>query len=287
MKSLRGYFENIAGLKTYIDKYPASIIDLPVLLDEEFLIEFGSGAGNDIRWLFEHGKAAHDMCSFEIDREALIRARYNLDELLGLWSIMHLPLDALNSGFKDGIVDYVYANNMLHCLSNEDKIYAAISEAYRLLGAGGVFFGKTLSDKVNPKRIAEVKSKQKKLIERASAKPQEKVTCLQVFTRETDCSTGISISRTVIYDSQTPEGVARLALYNQEKERRRKYEEMPDRKEAFALATVQALQEGRLVGIAPEKLENMARNVGFTHTHTEIREHAWKPTTDFYFRFEK
>lgn len=55
----------------------------------------------------------------------------------------------------------------------------------------------------------------------------------------------------------------------------------------FALNTARALQEGRLVGLPPKELEDMARSVGFAHVYTELREHPWKPTTDFYFRFEK
>lgn len=288
MKSLPGYFEDIASTKTYIGKYPASIIDLDALLNGGFLIEFGSGAGNDIKWLFEHGKRADSMCSFEPDVEACWRLRYNLDGLLGCWSILHLPLSAFDSNFSDGSANYVYANNMLHCLGNEDNVYACIEEAYRLLKRGGVFFGRTLSDKIDVKRIAEVKRKQRELIARALAEPPpERVECLQVFSRTTDCSTGISVFRTAIYDSQTPEGVARLERYNQEKESRRKYEEIPDKKEAFALSTVRALQDGRLVGVAPEKLENMARSVGFNRNYTEVRDHPWKPTADYFFRFEK
>jgi len=287
MEAIAGYFENIAATKTYIDRYPASIIDLDALLKGGLLIEFGSGAGNDIKWLYEHGKPAHLMCSFEPDYGACLRLRYNLDPLLGLFSIMHLPINALKSGFDDCSANYVHANNMLLCAGSKDNIYTLVREAYRLLQNDGVAFGRTLSDKIDHQRAIKVQEKQAEVIARALAKPPlRKVERLKRFTRVTNASTRISHSYTEIVDSTTAEGRALLAEYNENRERRR-HEKRPDFKEAFVLETVEALREGRLVGIPPQELEHMARSAGFSRTHTEIRRHPWKPTTDFYFRFDK
>lgn len=60
-----------------------------------------------------------------------------------------------------------------------------------------------------------------------------------------------------------------------------------DDNEKFALLTAKALQDGILVGLAKEELEKMAKQVGFTKVYTELKPWKWKPTTDFYFRFEK
>lgn len=322
MKSLPGYFQHTIE-KTYIDKYPPSIINLDKVIKNGTLLEFGPGTGNDLVWLLQNGKLPNQLNSLESDPEAFMIlsdklynqlvimfkggmplgklfimkteevaskiSSYTPQTLALFWIHFHLPLGIGDQKYPStGTFDYVYANNSFHCMGSKAGISTALSTAYSHLKPGGVLFGRTLSDKIDSKRITEVKRKQKEIIDSALAEPPlERVECLQVFSRLTDCSTGISVLRTAIYDSQTPDGAVLLEKYNQDMENRRKYEEQPDRQEAFALATVRALQEGRLVGLPPKELEDMARSVGFAHVHTELREHPWKPTTDFYFRFER
>jgi SAM-dependent methyltransferase len=218
MKSLPGYFEHI-NRKTYLDRYPKKIIRFDELKDKVF-IEFGAGSGNDIDWLLTQGFNPKDMFLIEIDDDACSQAMKNLNEEFGEYSSHILLRDARSSGLKNLFADFVYANNMLHCLETRDNIFLVLKEAFRILRDGGVLFGRTLLENVDKQKLEAIS-------------------------------------------------------------------EPKNRKEKFALLTANALQDGILVGLTEREIKKMAKEVGFSRAYTEIKPWKWKPTTDFYFRFEK
>ena len=158
MKSIPGYFGHIDD-KTYLDRYPPSIIELNRIKDG-VLVEFGAGLGNDLLWLIEQGATAERLFYLELDEEAYKIAQEKLGNQFGIYTYHLLLRDAKNSNLKSGNANFVYANNMLHCLEDKDGITAVTSEAYRLLVAGGVFFGRTLSAEINITRLEAIKDPQ-------------------------------------------------------------------------------------------------------------------------------
>lgn len=256
-QSMPGYFEHIRT-KTYIDRYPGCIVRLDELRDAT-IVEFGSGMGNDARFLIEQvGINPSRLFLVEPDPLVFTDALDNLESagwdpncFGGIFMEGIFELD-----IPDGIADFVYANNFLHCLryhtiieeakimafqistrlgrrmqleweeaakrTPEQRIESAVRKAWHLLRQDGIFFGRTLSDAVNPDNLNQLKQK----------------------TRLSE-------------------------------------------RERFALKTAQALQTGELVGIQPEELEQYAKQVGFKKTLTQIKPTEEKPTQDYYFRFER
>ncbi len=222
MESLKDYFKHIAREypKTYLDKYPETIIRLGDLM-QGTLLEIVAGTGNDLLWLFQNGMPPEKMVSLENDMEAYRRQSYTLHDALGAWAFTHMPIGIQDPIFNgEGIFNFIYANNTLHCLDHKEGIQKALSRTFTFLKSKGIFFGRTLSNKINKKRLESI------------AVPESE-------------------------------------------------------KQEFALKTARAVQENKLVGILPEELEDMAIGAGFSHTYTESKKHPWKPTEDYYFRFEK
>ena len=128
--------------------------------------------------------------------------------------------DSRSTGLKENFADFVYANNMFHCLETRDNILSVLKEAYKILKNNGVLFGRTLLNKIDKQKLHFISNPK-------------------------------------------------------------------NNDEEFALQTAKALQEGNLIGLSEDQLKKLAKNVGFSKVYTEHKPWKWKPTTDFYFRFEK
>ncbi len=249
-QSMNGYFEHV-GNKTYIDRYPASIINLKELENAK-IIEFGSGTCSDANYLINSlGIAPINLFLMECDMYYLTKGVDKLegcDTCLFFDSGMYnctddtehcrvlpniIPRDILDNHFPDRFADFVYANNFLHSLGYpymgyygtgfepKDKIRRVIGEAYRLLKTDGVFFGRTLSDRINTEKLKKLSIQH-----------------------------GLS------------------------------------RKEKFCLRTVDALSRKELIGLACEELVGYGINTGFSIIYIEITVSDWSPISDIYFRFE-
>ncbi len=80
-QSIPGYFEHIRD-KTYIDKYPGSIIRLDDLKHSK-IVEFGSGVGNDVNYLISEMKCdPQNLFLIESDIFHFIDTHDNLERLL-------------------------------------------------------------------------------------------------------------------------------------------------------------------------------------------------------------
>lgn len=146
--SLRGYFDHIED-KVYIDHYPKSVIKLDELKNQ-MIVELGGGLGNDARWLLDFGVRPTNFYFVELDRAVYEQARTQLSMLA---EQDHLFLeDAKRTSLATGLADYVYANNVLHCVGSEISVLHVLEEAYRLLNEGGVLFGRTLHDNIDYKK---------------------------------------------------------------------------------------------------------------------------------------
>lgn len=245
------YFEHIKD-KTFIDKYPSTIIRLGELKDTVF-VELGSGHGNDVKYLIEDlGLNPANLYLTESDIYYFVDAFDKLEELFGRhYNERHFfPRDFLEVSlfFSNNFADFIYANNFLHCLGHKtiydninlalhreklqdrqvklkpkDKIKLIFSEVYRILKPRGVFFGRTLSRSLDNERLRGLEAKIKK-----------------------------------------------------------------SEKEEFALKTAKKLKLGQLAGLSELELKMFARDVGFSKSYIEIKEaEEWVPFRDFYFRFEK
>jgi len=259
-QSMAGYFEHTKN-KTYIDKYPRAVINLSDLRDS-IIVEFGSGAGNDIAYLIEHsGLNPCNLFLIDSDIYPFIDAMDRLEKLFGKhYDSQHFNWKGvLENGFPDEFAEFVYANNFLHCLGYrtlkeegavninavlerlgpqpprhikelyckanlepEDKARKAVGEAYRILKPNGVFFGRTLSDHIDLERLRNIEDRQKK--------------------------------------SEQGE---------------------------FVIATARALERKELIGLSPRALEAYAKEHGFQRAYTESTPESWSPVRDFYFRLEK
>lgn len=270
-QSMTGYFEHI-GDKTYIDRYPSAVISLGDLRNA-VVVEFGSGTCNDAKFLIR--KVGIDPASLfllEPDIYCLVDGMNKLegcdecpffqmgecpDDVIGCGRLLNVyPEDILDNNFPEGFANFVYANNVLHCLGfkgmkersaidcyniaiklglpireewiravsriPQAKIKQAIAETYRLLRFGGVFFGRTLSDYLNVDCLRELRDKSEK-----------------------------------------------------------------SEKEEFVIRTAMALQDGILIGVLPLDFERWTKEVGFCRVYTEVKQENWKPVRDFYFRCEK
>ncbi len=156
MRSLPGYFEHING-KTYLDRYPKIIIKISELKNK-VLAEFGAGWGNDINWLINNGFNPKDLFYTEIDDEAFEHAIKNLKEVFGVYSSNLLLRDSRSTGLKENFADFVYANNMLHCLETRNNIMIVLKETYRILKNSGVLFGRTLLNKIDKQKLQSISS---------------------------------------------------------------------------------------------------------------------------------
>lgn len=217
MKSLPGYFEQIKN-KIYLDRYPESIIRVNDLKDKIF-VEFGGGLGNDAAWLLSKG--FNPKYIFFIENDDVIHNKVTKKlKKFGAYSSHILFRDVRKTGLKENSTDFVYANNMLHCLETKNNVTAVLKEAMRILHNRGILFGRTLLDEIDRQKLQDI----------SNPKNEE---------------------------------------------------------ERFALMTTKALEEDILIGFSENELRDLTRNVGFRKLYTEIKPWKWKPTTDFYFRFEK
>ena len=99
MKSLPGYFENIKN-KTYLDRYPESIIRVNDLKDKIF-IEFGGGLGNDIVWLLS--KSFNPKYIFFIENDDVIYNKVTKKlSRIGINSIFSILI--FNCIFQTGLI---------------------------------------------------------------------------------------------------------------------------------------------------------------------------------------
>lgn len=154
MKSLPGYFKHI-NKKTYLDRYPDNIVKISNHKGKT-LVEIGGGIGNDMLYLLKRGLNPRDLYFIENDVSAYNEAVKKLKRQFGFYSDHILYKDAKNTGLKDNIADFVYANNMLHCLKEKEEILAVLREVFRMLQSGGVFFGRTLLNKIDQRRLKNI-----------------------------------------------------------------------------------------------------------------------------------
>ena len=193
-QSMPGYFEHVRT-KTYIDNYPEHTVRLDELRNAT-IIELGCGVGNDA--LFLLGQVGVDPSRlFLVESDPLIftEALDNLES--GGWSPYDLGGVFMEGVFEltlpDGIAEVVYANNFLHCLgyhttveeaevmafqisarlgrriqpewegaakrTPEQRIESAVRKAWNLLRQDGIFFGRTLSDRLDHAEIQILEGK--------------------------------------------------------------------------------------------------------------------------------
>lgn len=154
MKSLPDYFPHIAKEfpKTYINEYPKSIINIEAL-KKGILVEIGAGAGNDLLWLLQNGISPENIFSFETDENAYKLQFELFHPTLKIYRAFQFPLDLRQAHFPDQSFNFAYANNVLHCLNDEEDVSSIMSEIYRLLKPRGIFFGRTLSNMIDFKKI--------------------------------------------------------------------------------------------------------------------------------------
>jgi len=156
MRSLENYFKHIKG-ETYIDKYPKNIVKLEHL-KKGVLVEFGGGIGNDMKFLLNQGFTPEKLFFIESDKEVYNKAVKILKKNPKLPDPHFLLKDAKKTWLSDEIADFVYANNMLHCLENKDNVIAVLREAYRLLKTNGFFLGRTLLDIIDEEKREGVRN---------------------------------------------------------------------------------------------------------------------------------
>jgi hypothetical protein len=255
MINLAAYFNHIKE-KTYIDKYPQSIIKLDELKDSTFL-EIGSGRFNDAKFLLERGIIDIDslyLCEpyvFQVFCELVDRIDGMFGDNYSFRNRHHICHGRIHENeFPDNFSDFVYANNVFHALgyktledeltirqyealsiqsqklpwallAPKQKIKEIVKDIYRMLKVNGILFGRTLSDEIDINLLKKLEAKKEKSEE-----------------------------------------------------------------EKFAILTARAVLEGELIGISPTELESCAKEAGFRHTYTEEK-HTWKPRRNFYFRFKK
>ena len=256
-KGLKGYFDYLKD-KTFINKYPASIITLDELKNKSIL-EIGSGTFNDMIFLIQNKIISpEDIHMSEPYIPAFCESLDKIEQILGQGygyknrqriSFKELP----NSEIPDNCVNFFYANNVLHSLNyksledeldlnmlengnkisqeriiqlqktGKDKIKEVITEAFRILKPHGVLFGRNLTDYVNAELLNQLELKESK--------------------------------------SKT---------------------------DRFAIWTAKAVLNKELTGINPLDFEYLGKRAGFKTTYTEEEPlDKNKPKINFHFRFEK
>jgi len=161
MKSLQGYFKYV-GKKTFIDKYPPSIINLEDLYGKIF-VEFGGGIGNDMNYLVSVlGLDPKDLYFIDSDKNAFKKAQRRLKPLFQPYDNHLLLLDILNLRLKKNSVDFVYANNFLHCLETKDKVKNSVRKGYEILKDNGIFFGRTTKNYIDREKLKKIEEKSEK-----------------------------------------------------------------------------------------------------------------------------
>ncbi|MFC1697310.1 hypothetical protein ACFL1H_03185 [Nanoarchaeota archaeon] len=258
MKKLSGYFDYL-GNKTYIDKYPETIIKNDDLFDKK-IMEMGCGTFNDMMYLIDSLVISwDDVYISEPYIPAFCQTIDKIDKICGdgycyenRLRISDRPLP--NKDLSDECVDFVYSNNVLHALAyksleekldynfyHEKKIYPCMKEknklfrvpneklvdvlkdVYRILDNEGVFFGRTLSAKVDMEVMEKLKNKKDKT-----------------------------------------------------------------KAEQFTYWTGEAVLDGTLMGLNPNRFSDLGKYVGFSKVKViEEEPNPEKPRRNLYFRFEK
>lgn len=193
-EGLGGYFEYVKD-KTYIDAYPPAIMTLDELKGAT-IVEIGAGTLNDMLLLINNGII--DLDHVFISEPNTAAFCEILDKIEGLRgnnyyafrNRFRISSKAVpNSEFPDCCANFVYANNVLHSLgyksledeldlrsyeerggektarirkllkSPEEKVRDVMIDAFRLLKAGGIFFGRNLTDYVNEDALAKLEAK--------------------------------------------------------------------------------------------------------------------------------
>lgn len=257
-EGLVGYFDYV-GDKTYIDKYPSSIMTLDQLRGGT-IVEIGAGNLNDIKLLIDRGIVSQDSVFLsEPYIPAFCDALDKIEKISGKSDYAFRHRDRIsqravpNSEFPDNCTDFVYVNNVLHSLgyksledeldlrayeetdegrperiqellkSPEEKVKDVVRDAFRMLKEGGVFFGRNLANYVNEEVLIELERKNEK--------------------------------------TKTDE---------------------------FAIWTAQAVLDKTLIGLCPTEFVSWAEEIGFKKTYVEEEPlDSNRPRINFYFRFEK
>lgn len=256
-QNLATYFDYVKD-RTFIDKYPASIVKLDELKGAA-LLEIGCGRFNDGKFLIEKGIMDPDnlfLCEPYIPAFCEVVDRF--DGMFGngysFRNRHRFCYDRIDENeFPDGFADFVYANNVLHALgyktleielvlrhyegvppqeipehaarlilTPKQKIKELVKEAHRMLKDKGIFFGRTLSDHIDEDLLQVLEAKEEK-----------------------------------------------------------------SQEEEFAVLTAKAVLEGELIGLSPAELFFYGQEAGFNHMYIEEEPPNWKPRRNFYFRFEK
>ena len=254
---LEGYFDYL-GSKTYINKYPQSILSLDELRGATIL-EIGAGVFNDLLFLVNKGITSVD--SIMLSEPYIPSFCDGLDKIENLtdqsyafahrYRISYVPFP--NPELRSNTINFIYANNVLHSLGysslSEDlekrlfaekgigdpkrikqlqqppiaKIKQVLEDAYRVLTDGGIFFGRNLANFVNEIALRNLKEKE-----------------IKTSTDE------------------------------------------------FALWTAEAVLHGPLIGLSPQEFSQWAVKAGFSKIYTEVEQpDPVKPRINFYFRFQK
>lgn len=264
--SMDSYFEHIKN-KTYIDKYPSSIIRFNDLRGS-VLFEFGAGVGNDARFLLENRIIfPENIFLFEPDIYCVVDLCDNLEMLLSGYGMKHIrPVDVFQDleFYYSDIADFIYANNFLHCLgykSTRDLVAQAFCER---IGKGMIKESELPYDVVNYWRNInnlDNKGKIKKFFELSYK-----------ILRSEGVLFGRTLSNKLDYE--------KLDTFVRKKEL--------SEKEIFIVRTTMALSSGELIGLSSNELLNYASVAGFKKFYFEKKTiSSWSPISDFYFRIEK
>ena len=262
-QSLSGYFEKI-GDKSYIDKYPQEIINLLDL--KGVIIEFGAGVGNDAKFLIKYlGVNPQNLFFVESDPFYSVSLRDNLEDLLGdaYYSSGRFEEEVLRNNYPDGLADFIYANNFLHCLGFKTMKEEVLFSIYNI------------ANQIKNKRPEISENFISRLEPMVSIKQKDKVRLVVEEAYRLLKSGGVFFGRTLSKEIDND----KLKLIKEKKNK--------TRDEIFSLETADALNSCLLIGLSEYQLGEFCINAGFNRYFFTAKNSGWKPTKDFYFRAEK
>lgn len=260
---MRGYFSHI-GEKTYIDRYPPSIISLEDIQGKT-VVEIGCGIGNDALHMMRNRVNPENLWLVECNLAYLVEALSRIDDIYSnsdavceQFTYQHRDqyhhMGVADIPFPEGFADFVYCNNVLLCLR-------------------GLNLGEELAVMSDKVQTYIPQTRKPPMLDYALLSPKEKMGKLFSEAYRILKSGGILFGRT--FSDHVDD------------ERMKALETKDDEDSQFQLRNARQMLRGDLTGISPEELTEIAISSGFRNSLTELKASDWKPVEYFFFRYEK
>ena len=103
------------------------------------MLDVGCGAGRNLKWFARNGYETYALDSHEKAIQKVKETGLLPDDRILHQSATKLP-------FEDGFFDGIICNALLHILSTREEIDQVISETWRALKPGGIWFARLATD---------------------------------------------------------------------------------------------------------------------------------------------